>query len=154
MSKKRLKNINYFEDYQMLAIVSHLTDYTICYHINSDLKFDFIKYEDLIFATTTDTENSFSWYYYYDMISRTTYYLIGNKDASRLLIPSQKIVDYFLLIKSPISIDSVKVYANGLRKIPNITAVFDLNMGITKDMDLLLESIELHELEVIKKRKG
>jgi len=138
----------------MLAIVSHLKDYTLCYHINSDLKFDFIKYDDLIFATTPAAENIFSWYYYYDMITRTTYYLIGNKDESRLLIPSQKIVDYFLLIKEPISIDSVKVYANGLRKIPNITAVFDLNMGITKDMDLLLESIELHELKIIKKRKG
>lgn len=154
MSKKLSKNINYLEDYQMLAIVSHLKDYTLCYHINSDLKFDFIKYDDLVFATTPDAENNFSWYYYYDMISRTTYYLIGNKDENGILIQQQKTVDYFLLIKDPISADISKFYANGLRKIPYITAVFDLNMENTKDLDLLLESIELHELKIIKKRKG
>ena len=88
------------------------------------------------------------------MISRTTYYLIGNKDENGILIQQQKTVDYFLLIKDPISADISKFYANGLRKIPYITAVFDLNMENTKDLDLLLESIELHELKIIKKRKG
>lgn len=152
MSKKLSKNIDYFEDYKPLALVSHLKDYTLCYHINIDLNLDLIKYEDLIFAPPAKDENSFSWYYFKDKITRTVYYLIGNKGENGNLMPSQKTVDYFLLIKNPISDEIIKSITSRLRKIPNITAVFDFSMQQFKDMDLLLETIELHELEYVKRR--
>ena len=154
MSKKLSKNIDYFEDYHLLAIVSHLKDYSLCYHINIELKLDLIKYEDLIFALPPVKENSFSWYYFEDNISRTTYYLIGNKGATGSLIPSHKTVDYFLLIKKPVDNELVKTIVSRLRKTPNITAVFDTNMQQIKDMDLFLETIELHELEYVKRRSN
>ena len=134
----------------MLAIVSHLKDYSLCYHINSNAGFDLVKYEDLKFVSMQDTENSFSWYYYKDKVTHTTYYLIGNKDQSSMLIPSQKTVDYFLLIKDPLDDEMIKSCSSVLRKTPHITAVFDINMERTKDVDLLLALIELHELEVVK----
>ena len=152
MSKKLSKNIDYFEDYHMLAIVSHLKDYTLCYHINTELKLDLIKYEDLVFPIPPAEENSFSWYYFEDSISRTTYYLMGNKSDLGNLIPSHKTVDYFLLIKKPMDDKFIKSITVKLRKTPSITAVFDLNVQQAKDMDLLLETIELHELEYVKRR--
>ena len=151
MPKKLSKNINYFEDYNILAIVSHLKDYTLCYHINNELNFDFVKYKDLVFVSTSGTENQYSWYFYNDKVSRTTYYLIANKDEEGFLIPSQKTVDYFLFVNDPINNSIGKECSSVLRKIPNIIAVFDLNIEKTKDMDLLLESIELHELEHVRK---
>jgi len=154
MLKKLSNNIDYFEDYNLLAIVSHLKDYTLCYHINTNLKLDLIKYEDLDFPIPPDEENSFSWYYFEDSISRTTYYLIGNKGDLGNLRPSHKTVDYFLLIKNPVDNELVKSIIVNLRKVPNITAVLDLNMHQAKDMDLLLETIELHELEYVKRRSG
>ena len=152
MSKKLSKNIDYFEDYHMLAIVSHLKDYTLCYYINNGLGLDLIKYEDLIFNLPSDEESSFSWYYFDDSICNTTYYLIGNKGDLGILIPSYKTVDYFLLIKKALDIELVKTIAGKLRKIQNITAVMEANMQQTKDMDLLLETIELHELEYVKRK--
>lgn len=154
MSKKLSKNIDYFEDYQLLAIVSHLKDYTLCYHINLDLGIDLIKYEDMVFALPTVEENSFSWYYYVDSLNRTVYYLIGNKAENGVLMPSQKTVDYFLLIKNPIDNELIKTIAGRLRRIQNIIAIFNFNMQQFKDMDLLLETIELHELEYIKKNSA
>ncbi len=154
MSKKLSKNINFFEDYCILAIVSHLKDYTLCYHINNELKLDFIKYEDLVFVDKSGTESTYSWYYYSDRINRSLYYLIGNKDEGSVLIPSHKTVDYFLLVKDPVNTALIKDIGLNLRKIPNITAVFDMDLEKTKDMALILESIELHELEHVRKRKG
>ncbi len=154
MSKKLSKNIDYFEDYHLLAIVSHLKDYSLCYHINTELKLDLIKYEDLIFTIPPTEESSFSWYYFEDSLSRTTYYLMGNKGDLGNLIPSHKTVDYFLLIKQPVDNEFIRNFTVKLRKTPNITAVFDLNVQQAKDMDLLLETIELHELEYVKKRSG
>jgi len=152
MSKRLSKNIDSFEDYKLLAIVSHLKDYTLCYHINQNLRLDLVKYEDIDIAHNKVDENGFSWYYYKDSISGTTYYLVGNKNGNRNLIASQKTVDYFLLFKDLISdkviIDFVKI----LRGISNISAIFDIQMLQIKDMDLLLESIELHELQFVTRR--
>ncbi len=152
MSKKLSKNIDSFEDYKMLAIVSHLKDYTLCYHINQNLRLDLIKYEDIDIAHNKVDENSFSWYYFKDNISSTTYYLLGNKNGNRNLIPSQKTVDYFLLIKDIISDKIIIDIVKRLRSISSINAVFDIQMLQIKDMDLLIESIELHELQFVKRR--
>ncbi len=149
MLKNSTTEIDYFEDYQMVAIVSHLKDYTLCYNINLNLDFDLIKYDDLVIPSGSSGESSFSWYYFKDNISRTTYYLMGNKCENGNLLKSQKTVDYFLLIKNPVSDELVKLMLNNLRKISNITAVFELKMQQQKNMETLLEAIELHELEVI-----
>ncbi len=151
MSKKLSKKVDYFEDYHIIALVSHLKDYTLCHHINSGLRLDLIKYDDLVLAIPTTEENSFSWYFYQDKESRTFYYLIGNKGENGILMSSQKTVDYFLLIKNPVSEQFLKSITGKIRKIPNITAVFDFNMRQFKDMDLLLETNELHELEYVRR---
>ena len=149
MSKKKEEEIDYFEDYQLVAIVSHLKDYILCYNINLSLDFDLVKYDDLIVPSGSASESRFSWYYFKDEISRTVYYLIGNKCENGNLLKSQKTVDYILIIKNPVSKDLLKPISNSLRKIQNVNAVFELNMDEQKYMDTLLEIIELHELEVI-----
>ena len=149
MSKKMTEDIDYFENYQMIAVVSHLKDYALCYNINLILDFDLIKYDDLVITSASGDESSFSWYYFKDEINRTVYYLIGNKCENGNLLKSQKTVDFFLLIKNPVSDEILKPISNSLRKISNVTAVFELNMKQQKNMDILLETIELHELEVI-----
>jgi|FLOH01.1.fsa_nt_gi hypothetical protein len=151
MSKRLSKNIDYFEDYHLVAIVSHLKDYTLCYHINLSLKIDLVKFEDLSFSLSQVEENSFSWYYFEDITNKTYYCLIGNKGENGNLMPSHKTVDYFFLIKNPISSQQIKSITSSLRKIPNITAVFDFNMSQFKEMDLLLETNELHELKYVKR---
>ena len=152
MSKNTKEEIDYFEDYQLIAIVSHLKDYTLCYNINLNLDFDLVKYDDLVVYNTSESESSFSWYFYKDEISRTNYYLIGNKCENGNLVKSQKTVDYFLLIKNPVTKELLKPISNSFRKISNVTAVFELNMEQQKNMDTLLEIIELHELKISKTR--
>lgn len=154
MSKKLSKNLEYYEGYYMLAIVSYLKDYSLCYHINNELKLDLVKYEDLVFDIDIVENCIFSWYHFEDKTSGTVYCLVGNKGDNGILIPSQKTVDFFLIIKNPANNELIKSMASRLRKISEITAVFDINMQQTKDMDLLLETIELHELEYVRRRSG
>jgi len=150
MSKKQLSEINYFEDYKMLAIGSHLKDYALCYHINLVLDLDLIKYDDLIPNYLSNNESAFSWYFFVDDISKTSYYLIANKCSSGILLPSQKTTDYFFIIKNPVNDSFVKNIAAKLRNVKNITAVLDVNMQQQKNLDLIIEANELHELEVVK----
>ena len=149
MSKKHLSEINYFEDYQMLAIVSHLKDYTLCYHINNALNVDLIKYTDLIPPYISNDKLAFSWYFFIDDISKTSYYLIANKCSNGRLLPSQKTIDYFFIIKSPVDELITKNIATKLRNISNVTAALSVDMQRQKNLDLIIEAIELHESEVV-----
>jgi len=150
MSKKSPIEVDCYMNYQMIAIVSHLKDYVLCYNVNINLNFDLIKYDDLKIVSDVSDESNFSWYYFYDEISRTSYYLLGNKCEKGNLLKSQKTVDYFLLIKNSVGDEQLKSILDSLRKIPKVMAVFKIDKGKLKKMDMLLEMIELHELDVVR----
>ena len=40
-------------------------------------------------------------------------------------------------------------HASDLRKVPGILGIFNTNMSAIKNMDVLIESVELHELDFI-----
>ena len=153
MSKKLSKITDYFEGFHMYAIVSPLKDYSLGFHINNNLGFHLASYEDIYFDMASDPDKGFSWYYYEDVRSHTHYYLIGNKSDGSFLIPAQKTVDYLLLIKDALDDQAALDSANAIRKIPNVSAVFSVDMNKVKDMDVFMETIELHELEFVKRSK-
>ncbi len=147
MVKSSIEKIDYYDGYNMLAMVSLLTDYKLCFFINNSLRFNLEKKEDLFYDFSSDKESGFSYYYYKDTVVDTDFILIGNKNNKAILIPSQKAVNYFLLIKNAVDESVVKDVSSAIRKINGVAAVLDVNMHKIKKVDLLLETIELHELK-------
>lgn len=138
-------NINYFEDYQLLSIVSHLKDYTLVYFINKQLDLHLKKYDDL----SISEEGAFSWYYYKQGDKYMSCFLIGNNHPNQKLIPALKEFDYFFLVKDAIGEEQLQLMATGIRSIQNVVGVFEQNMSLVSGMDVLIESNELHEMEQI-----
>ena len=143
--KKQLFQIDYFEGYHLLAIVSHLKDYRLAFFLNRETGSRFAKYEDL--CVGDDDKDCYSLYRYHRKEDHITFYLISNANKERKLIPSQKEIDYFLLIKDAVGNGIAGEMAGQIRNIKNIMAVFKLDMSAVKNMELLLEMIELHEVE-------
>ncbi len=79
-----------------------------------------------------------------------TVYLIGNSSKGNKLIPTRKEIDFFLLIKNAINTDKVNEMTGAIRSIPDVVGVFNQKMEAIKDLDVLLQLIELHELEQFK----
>ncbi len=151
MSKKLSHKIDYFEGFYMYAIAGTMKDYSFAYHLNNNAGLDLVNYEDIYFDMSSNPEQGFSWYHYEDKKNHTHYYLISNKSSGNLLIPSQKNFDFILLIKDALNDEAVSEVINKSRRISGITAVFKVDMNKVKDMDVLMETIELHELEFVKK---
>ncbi|HEY9115037.1 MAG TPA: IPExxxVDY family protein [Bacteroidales bacterium] len=151
MAKKLSVKVDYFEDYQLLGLVSNLKDYRLTYFINTLLELDLKKFDDL----KPDPENNiaYSWYCHWRKGEPVSYYLIGNHHANGKLIPAQKNLDYFFIIKNSSELKTNEIVGK-LRVIDNITAVFQLDMEKIKDMNMILETIEMHELDqVIRPKK-
>lgn len=151
MAKKLSVDIDYFDGYQLVGIVSQLKDYTLAYHINKEVDIDLKKFNDFSLSDKSENLYNFSWYYFCNNQLVAKIFLIANKSKSSKLIPSKKEIDYFLLFKDfPDNIFATET-VQLIRKIPNVMAVFTLDLNTIKDADLIIENNELHEIEEILK---
>jgi len=152
MAKKLAVQVDYFEDYHLLGLVSNLKDYSLTFFINNLLELDLKKFGDL--KPEPEGKQAYSWYCHWRKGEPVSYYLIGNHHANGKLIPAQKHLDFFFLIKNG-SEKRMSEIVGKLRAIDKVTAVFQLDMAKIKDMNIILEVLEMHELEqVIKPKKA
>ena len=116
-------------DFAVLAINSHTKAYKLCWNINKYLQLNFEKKKDhrikegLWFAR---------YIYVYDDIEYT---LLANHSKNGYLIPDQKSVNFFLLIKNDYWQQEKKEFINKLRDIKDILLVFELDTNSTKQID-------------------
>ena len=147
MTKKLKVESDLFEGYSLVALVTPLKDYRLAYFINDALNFQLKKYDDLRIA---GKESAFSWYYYSQGSNYLRCMLISNMEEKGRLIPGQRI-DYIFLIKNIVDEEQLVDILSKLRKISGISAAFEIDMSTIRNMDVLLEAIEMHELnQVIK----
>jgi hypothetical protein len=148
LAKKLKLEIDYFEDYHLLSIASQMKDYLLAFHINRALNIDLKKYRDL---RVEGRKGLYPWFFYSAGKNNPSYYLVGNNHVEGKISPHQKGIDYFLIIKEMYDSPTLGHQALILRRTPGILGVFHTNMPAVKDMDLLIESIELHEMEEVSK---
>lgn len=153
MAKKLSANIDYFEGYQLMGIVSQLKDYSLAYFINQKLEIDLKKYENLDFYDGDGEKHSFSWYFYEDEQLSAKMYLISNTSKTGKLIPGKKELDYFLLLKDFSTDQHINLFLSKFREIQNVLAVFKFDLNNIKNADILIENIEINEIKHIVKPK-
>ncbi len=105
------------EDYEfaLIGLSCHSKDYRICRELNQQLNIDLTRQHDYIVE-----KQAFSFYLYLDEDNHIDYYIITNRSKSGFLLPEQKSVDYFLLLKGNYSDELIK---NLIWKINNISLV-------------------------------
>ena len=151
MAKKLSIRVDYFENYNLLGLATNMKDYTLTFFINNLLGLDLKKFDDL--KLRPEDVKAYSWYCHWRKSEPVSYYLIGNRHEKGNLVPANKNLDFFFLIKNG-SGQQAKEIASKLRAIEKVTGVFLLEMGKIKDMNILLETIEMHELGQVIRPKG
>ena len=117
-------------DFAVLAINSHIKGYKLCWNINNSLQLNFEKKEDhnikdeLWFAR-----------YSYTCDDGIEYDLLANRSKKGYLIPSQKSVNYFLVIKNDYWIEEKTEFISKLRNINDVLLVFELDTTLIKYID-------------------
>ena len=112
----------------VLAINSHIKGYKLCWNINNQLGFNFemtdahIISEDLEFTR-------------YSAINKKNakFDILSNRSKKGFLIPSQKSVNYFLVIKNENWNEIKESFLSKLRAINEILLVFELDLEKIKN---------------------
>ena len=123
----------------LIAVTTSLKDYRICYLINKNLSFNFIKRPDL----EVDIQQGagpvyFSIYHDNWEASETDFYFIANKGSDGYLVPEMRKTDYFLMIKNYIDDDELDSLIFSLNKIPEIVAAVKIDPKKLKSRENLL----------------
>jgi len=138
LNKKVLK----FEidlDFVLIAITSSLKDYRLCYLVNRDLNFNFVKGDDLqLDPLHGDNPAYFSIYNFNIESSDTDFYLIANKGSEGYLLPEMNRTDYLLMIKNYFDTDELEKLITGLNHIPEIVAAVKVDPKKIKSRENLL----------------
>jgi hypothetical protein len=150
MAKRLSLDIDFSEGYQLLGIVTQMKDYRLAYFINKQMMVHLKKYKDL---QLSEKGGTYSWYCFTKKEHNQSLFLFSNHHEKGKLVTSQK-MDFFLLVKNIYDKNEIGEMTSKIRKIPDVLAVFILDVKKIRNMDLIIEAIEMHELEeVIKPSK-
>ena len=147
------KSVNH--QHSIIGLSCLANDYRLLYFASKALGFSFTKLEDLPLYGKKDKLGDFSFYHFTDKEKQLNYYLFSNKSQGQIAVSAFRNFDYFLLIDSTLNSVFQRELLSKLRAIPILQAAMNIPSSNIKNLDLLLEDIELHliDLQKIKKKK-
>ena len=155
MAKKLSISKSVDHQHSIIGLSCLANDYRLLYFASKTLGFSFNKLEDLPLYGKKDKLGDFSFYHFADEEKHLNYYLFSNKNQGQIAVSAFRNFDYFLLIDDVIDAVFQRELLNKLRAIPILQAAMSIPASTIKDLDTLLEDIELHliDLQKIKKKK-
>jgi len=117
-------------DFALLAINSHVKAYKLCWNINSSMQLKFEKKNDHNIKEDL-------WFSRYNYISDDgiEYDLLVNRSKKGYLVPSQKSINYFLVVKNDYWEQDKLEFMSKLRNIPDVLLTFELDTTNLKYID-------------------
>ena len=120
-------------DFIVLAINSHAKGYKLCWNINRKLQTSFAKQED------HNVEKKM-WFARYTYICEegNEYNLLANRSKQGYLVPNQKSINYFLIVKKGVVEEKKKELISKLNTIKDILLVFEIKTSVIKKIERLI----------------
>lgn len=153
MAKKLSVSKSVDHQHSIIGLSCLANDYRLLYFASKNLGFSFNKLEDLPLYGKKDKLGDFSFYHFSDEEKQLNYYLFSNKNKGQIAVSAFRNFDYFLLIDDVIDAVFQRELLNKLRAIPILQAAMNIPVSTIKDLDILLEDLELHLIELKKAKK-
>lgn len=138
-----------FDDILIMGISSTHTDFVMAWHLNNRLNLNLVKKENLHFIDKKVKEQ-LSFYYCNRGENDSVYNLVLlNKTIAGLtgLPPS---TDYMLILRNNIANLHLDQLRRNIRAIPGVVISYVIEWQKFKNLDTLLELIDLHELSIVR----
>ncbi len=150
MSRKKILKVEAFDDISLIGISTTNRDYKLAWHINQALQIDLSKQDDIRTSSAEGEWHHFAFYYYHAGENLNTFNLIGNHAGDRPFVRLKMKTDFFLIIRNPLSAEQLDAYTRTIKQIPNVLMAFTLDPAKHKEVDLMLEQVELHEFKTMR----
>ena len=131
--------IEYDYDFVLIGISSHEKDYRICWAINNQLGLNLTKTDALeIKDKKQDEPSHFSLFSFELPDEFMEYFIIANRSEKGLLIPEQKQVDYFFIIRGEIEDEKVMEMIKLIKESNLVQTAFRVDVNALKSKQNLI----------------
>ena len=125
-------------DFILIGISCQHRDYRLCHELNAVLEIELARENDYeIFNGKRMEKVSFS-FYRFETAEEDQYYLFANKGKNGTLIPEQKQIDFFLMIRENVKRISEPDLINRLKELKVVLGVFKIDTRNLKSRDNLV----------------
>jgi hypothetical protein len=146
--KKQVLRASQHTGMTVIGLSCHLKYYRISYILNNVLGFNLARIHDIEMPVSPGQEMiSYPMMVYHDQDMKNHYCLVSNHHPRQKLLPALRQIDYFLIAANELDEKNKKEFLGKIRSIPQIAAALEIDPAKTKDMNTLLEDIEIHLLE-------
>ena len=135
---KIVLDVTYDYDFVLIGLISHFKDYRLCFEINNKLNLSLQKSDNLEILINKRKETSVYSFYEYENEDGDSFYLISNKGTRTFLIPEQKQIDYFFMIRQLSDYVDEKKLINELKTIPLLLGAYSLDAKGLKSKENLI----------------
>ncbi len=151
-------DVDYEAENILIGISCHLKDYRLVHYINKTDKINLSRYDDLVYVIYPDKNDSkkkieinYPFYYYYSEDDYLAFNFIGNRIDDSVLLAEYDKLDFIIIINGAIENYDHKQLIKYLKQIPNVLVVAELKFDLIKNIKPILEDLEMHVFEKIKK---
>lgn len=131
--------IEYDFDFVLIGISSHEKDYRICWALNNQLGLNLVKTDALeIKDKKLDEPSFFSLFCFEQPDEFMEYFIVANRSEKGLLIPEQKQVDYFFIIRGEIDNEKVMEMVRMIKESSLVQTAFRVDVNALKSKQNLI----------------
>jgi hypothetical protein len=126
-------------DFLLIGISSHAKIYRLCWSLNQAMRLQLVNTNEPIELVDKRKKITlaFDVYNYFDEETRINFYVMPNKSANGFLLPEYKHIDYLMMLKENILINTDDVIAK-LRLSDQVLTAFEINTEEVKSIENLL----------------
>jgi len=147
--KKLISLSGTFPNVHLIGINTGMQDYRLAYFINKITSLKLERLDNLpVFNERLKVIRNYCLYSYDDTSQRMSYYLIGNNHLQGKMIEQYSQADFFLLLLGPQNTERNRELLTLLRQINTVTFVFVTVTSKIKELDGIIQDLELHILNL------
>jgi hypothetical protein len=125
-------------DFLLIGIVCQHKDYRLCHELNTRLALNLERGTDFEIQNNKRMKSAAFPFFEYMNEDGDIYYVFANKGKDDWLIPEQRSIDYFLMIKENFKRINEQELANEIKEIPIVLGVYPMEIRKLKSKDNLV----------------
>lgn len=140
--KKNKLTVAPFDDIHLIGINSTLVDYKLAYYFNNELKFNFIRLDEI----QLDNELPYAFFYYNAGENHNAFNLVAMRNKEHVSVKLNPQIDYLLIVRNHITEERLSQLVKSIRGLNGVSYAYLMDLNKVPALDVLLERIEMHEL--------
>jgi len=125
-------------DFLLIGIVCQHKDYRLCHELNQKLELKLTREKDYEVSIAKRMNPALFSFFKFENDEQDLFYVFENKGKHALLIPEQKQIDFFLMIKECFRRHNITELVNSIKQIPVVLGAYPIDPLTLKSREYFL----------------